>query len=133
MCRRGIHCARSARWPTRRCRGSGWPWAGHKSFVPKDEDQGGDGGSPSGDFKGQRRSNDTHESKTDGDARLYRKGNAASKLRYMGHTLSDNRHGLIASAMVTQADGYAEREAGTVKVPEVTTKPPAAPRAAMTP
>jgi transposase len=91
-------------------------WAGHKSFVAKDEDQGGDSGSPSGDFKGQQRSNDTHESKTDGDARLYRKGNTASELRYMGHTLSDNRHGLIASAMVTQADGYAEREAAKAMI-----------------
>ena len=52
-----------------------------------------------------------HESKTDADARLYRKGNTASELRFMGHTLSDNRHGLIASAVVTTADGYAEREA----------------------
>ena len=91
-------------------------WAGHKSFVPKDDDQGGEGGSPSGDFKGQRRSTDTHESKTDGDARLYRKGNTASELRYMGPTLSDNRHGLIASAMVTPADGHAEREAAKAMI-----------------
>ncbi len=99
-------------------------WAGHKSFVPKDGDKGGGGGdggsggntSSSGDFKGQRRSNDTHESKTDGDARLYRKGNTASELRYMGHTLSDNRHGLIASAMVTTADGFAEREAAKAMI-----------------
>lgn len=104
-------------------------WAGHKSFVPKDDDKGGgsaggpggdDGSSGNtssgGDFKGQRRSNDTHESKTDGDARLYRKGNTASELRYMGHTLSDNRHGLIASAMVTTADGFAEREAAKAMI-----------------
>ena len=89
-------------------------WAGHKSFVRKDdEDQGnGDGG----DFKGEKRSNDTHESKTDPEARLYRKGNTASELRFMGHTLSDNRHGLIASAVVTVADGYAEREAAKVMI-----------------
>jgi len=74
------------------------------------------GANTSGDFKGQRRSNDTHESKTDGDARLYRKGNTASELRYMGHTLSDNRHGLIANAMVTQADGFAEREAAKAMI-----------------
>ena len=96
-------------------------WAGHKSFVPKDDDERGDGGngdntSSSGDFKGQRRSNDTHASTTDGDARLYRKGNTASELRYMGHTLSDNRHGLIASAMVTTADGFAEREAAKAMI-----------------
>ena len=82
-------------------------WAGHKSFVRKDGGGDGDGGN----FKGETRSNDTHESTTDADARLYRKGNTASELRYMGHTLSDNRHGLIASAVVTTADGHAEREA----------------------
>ena len=89
-------------------------WAGHKSFVRKDdEDQ---GNSDGGDFKGEKRSNDTHESKTDPEARLYRKGNTASELRFMGHTLSDNRHGLIASAAVTVADGYAEREAAKVMI-----------------
>ena len=83
-------------------------WAGHKSFVRKDgSDEPGSGGS----FKGHTRGNETHESTTDGDARLYRKGKTGSELRFMGHTLSDNRHGLIASAMVTQANGYAEREA----------------------
>lgn len=91
-------------------------WAGHKSFVPKDDHQDGDGAATTGDFKGQRRSNDTHESKTDGDARLYRKGDTASELRYMGHTLSDNRHGLIANAMVTKADGHAEREAAKAMI-----------------
>ncbi|MBT2305323.1 IS5 family transposase [Variovorax paradoxus] len=104
-------------------------WASHRSFVRKDggsdDDKGGDG---SGDddagnnttgstsFKGQSRSNDTHASRTDGDARLYRKGKTASELRYMGHTLSDNRHGLIANAMVTQANGFAEREAAKVLI-----------------
>lgn len=90
-------------------------WASHKSFVPKsdDESDSADGG---GNFKGEKRSNETHESKTDADARLYRKGNTASELRFMGHTLSDNRHGLIASAVVTTADGYAEREAAKVMI-----------------
>lgn len=103
-------------------------WAGHKSFKRKDDDDGDPGTdsdgaddaatSPSAPavkdgsrFKGEKRSNDTHESSTDADARLYRKGNTASELRYMGHTLADNRHGLIASAMVTIACGHAEREA----------------------
>lgn len=83
-------------------------WAGHKSFVRKDgdSDAGGTGG-----FKGDKRSNQTHESKTDPDSRLYCKGKTASELRYMGHTLTDNRHGLVVNAMVTHADGYAEREA----------------------
>jgi len=88
-------------------------WASHKSFVRKDgSDEPGSGGS----FKGQTRSNETHESATDADARLYRKGKTASELRFMGHTLSDNRHGLIASAVVTRADGYAEREAAKVMI-----------------
>lgn len=83
-------------------------WAGHKSFRRKDgggDDEGG------GNFKGETRSNETHESRTDGDARLYRKGNTASELRYIGHALSDNRHGLIVNARVSRADGYAERDA----------------------
>ena len=100
-------------------------WAGHKSFVRKDDDDAGGGGDGDpgadangngGNFKGQRRSNDTHESTTDADARLYRKGKTASELRYMGHTLSDNRHGLVANAVVTLADGYAEREAAKAMV-----------------
>jgi transposase len=89
-------------------------WAGHKSFVRRDDDDQGNG--DGGNFKGEKRSNDTHESKTDADARLYRKGGAASELRYMGHTLSDNRHGLVANAVVTIADGYAEREAAKVMI-----------------
>jgi transposase len=86
-------------------------WAGHKSFVAKDgSDDDNAGGT--GSFKGKTRNNETHESRTDPDSRLFRKGNnTASELRYMGHTLTDNRHGLVVNAMVTQADGYAEREA----------------------
>ena len=102
-------------------------WASHKSFVRKDEsdnDIDGSGDQRAGDttnnagadFKDQTRSNATHASSTDGDARLYCKGDNASRLRFMGHTLSDNRHGLIANAMVTMADGYAEREAAKVMI-----------------
>lgn len=91
-------------------------WASHKSFVPKADDEAGGDSADGGNFKGEKRSNETHESKTDVDARLYRKGNTASELRFMGHTLSDNRHGLIASAVVTTADGYAEREAAKVMI-----------------
>jgi transposase len=89
-------------------------WASHKSFAPRDRQDGDD--SSSGNFKGQTRSNETHESRTDADARLYRKGNTASELRYMGHALTDNRHGLVASAVVTVADGYAEREAAKAMI-----------------
>ena len=83
-------------------------WAEHKRFVRKEgSDEVGSGSS----FKGQTRSNETDESTTDADARLYRKVKTGSERRFMGHTLTDNRHGLIANAMVTTADGYAEREA----------------------
>lgn len=91
-------------------------WASHRSFVRKDKDDDDTPPHQPGNFKGESRSNDTHESKTDPDARLYRKGKTASELRYMGHTLSDNRHGLIANAVVTVADGFAEREAAKAMI-----------------
>jgi hypothetical protein len=62
-------------------------------------------------FHGQKRTNETHESTTDPDARLYKKSyGKQSHLAYLGHALVENRNGLIAAAMATQADGYAERE-----------------------
>lgn len=83
-------------------------WASQKSFQPKD---GGD--NAGGQFRGERRSNETHESKTDADAKLYRKGNGQeAKLSYLGHVLMENRNGLIVDAMLTKADGRAERDAG---------------------
>lgn len=83
-------------------------WASQKSFRPKDGSGKGDGGS----FHGQKRKNETHASTTDPDARLYRKSyGKESKLSYLGHALVENRNGLIAAAMVTRADGYAERDA----------------------
>ena len=86
-------------------------WASQKSFQRKDGGTDGDGRN----FRGQERKNDTHASKTDPDARLYRKSNGAeSRLAYLGHLLIENRHGLIADAMATVADGYAEREAATL-------------------
>jgi hypothetical protein len=84
-------------------------WASQKSFQKKDP---GDD-DPPGEFRGDKRTNETHESKTDPDARLYRKGlGQEARLAYLGHVLMENRHGLIAEAMVTQADGTAERDAG---------------------
>ncbi|KAG0163343.1 hypothetical protein DFQ30_000317 [Apophysomyces sp. BC1015] len=68
------------------------------------------------DVKGSKRGNETHQSKIDPDARLYRKGKTGSELRYMGHTLSDNRHGLVVNARLTCADGHAEREAAKVMI-----------------
>ena len=85
-------------------------WGSAKSFRPKSDMNGDNNGF--GDFKGTKRSNDTHESKTDPDAKLWRKGRGReSKLAYMGHALMENRNGLIADFEVTEASGYAERDA----------------------
>ena len=82
-------------------------WASQKSFQKKD----GGNGDP-GQFRGEKRSNETHESKTDPEAKLYRKGHGQeAKLGYLGHVLMENRNGLIVDAMLTQADGTAERDA----------------------
>ena len=87
-------------------------WASHKSFKPKD-------GPPSEppvgrnaevQFHGEKRSNDTHASTTDPEARLYRKSNnTAATLCFAGHLLMENRNALIVDAELTIADGYAER------------------------
>jgi transposase len=67
---------------------------------------------PDVDFRGQKRTNATHRSRTDPEARLYRKGaGQETKLRHMGHALGENRHGLIVGVLVTEASGTAEREA----------------------
>jgi len=91
-------------------------WASQKSFRPRDgsDDQrpGGGGRNAQADWKGQPRSNDSHASTTDPDARLYRKShNTASILCYQGHALMENRSGLVISAVVTHADGTGERRA----------------------
>lgn len=89
-------------------------WASHKSFRPK---RGGEGppddpSNPTVNFRGERRRNDTHASKTDPDARLYRKGvGRAATLGYLGNLLMDNRHGLLVDTCVMPADGHAERDA----------------------
>ncbi|WP_428420589.1 IS5 family transposase [Methylibium sp.] len=83
-------------------------WAGHKSLRRKD---GSDDGRPPEDWRGEPRSNDTHESKTDPEARLYRKSNAApALLSYLGHALTDNRHGLVVNAHASPANSMAERD-----------------------
>ena len=91
-------------------------WASHKSFRPKDgsNDQtpSGPGRNAQADWKGKPRTNDTHESTTDPDARLFRKSNnTASILCYQGHVLMENRTGLVVGAVVTHADGTGERAA----------------------
>jgi transposase len=91
-------------------------WASLKSFKPRDgsdaEPPAGGGRNAEADFHGRKRSNDTHASTTDPDARLYRKGpGKEAKLSFMGHGLMENRHGLLVDACLTRADGHAERVA----------------------
>jgi transposase len=89
-------------------------WASMKSFRPKDGSGSPPGGGRNGerDFRAETRSNETHESTTDPDARLYRKGKGQeSKLCYMGHALMENRNGLAVLGEVTRAVGTAERDA----------------------
>ena len=87
-----------------------------KSVKPKDGSgeppaQGG-GRNAEADFHGKKRSNDSHASTTDPEARLYRKGKGKeTKLCFIGHGLMENRHGLLVDACLTQADGHAERVA----------------------
>jgi transposase len=96
-------------------------WAGQKSFRRKDEDDAGPGGG--GYFHGEPRSNQTQASSTDPEARLYKKSaGQEAKLSYMGHTLVENRNGLIAAAMTTQADGRAERDAALLMLHGLTRK-----------
>jgi transposase len=94
-------------------------WASMKSFRPKEPPD--VGGTPNGektgggrnapaDFKGEKRSNETHQSTTDPDARLYRKGSGMeAKLCFIGHGLMENRSGLIVDARLTRVSGHAER------------------------
>jgi transposase len=89
-------------------------WASLKSFHPKDGGKPPSNGekNPSVDFHGQQRSNDTHESTTDAEAMLARKGDGKeAKLCFTGHVLMENRNGLVVDVMLTRATGTAEREA----------------------
>ena len=98
-------------------------WAGAKSFQAKDKKPGSppdDPGNPTVDFHGERRSNETHESKTDPDARLARKGaGKESKLSYCGNLLVENRNGLIVDAELFQANGTAERDAALIMLEKI--------------
>src|SRR5271163_1248601 len=94
-------------------------WASQKSFRLKDKSGDGSDDDDGGNFHGQKRSNQTHASTTDRDARLYKKSyGKESKMSYLGHALVENRNGLIAAAMVTHADGYAERDAALLMLAE---------------
>ncbi|MCA8023597.1 IS5 family transposase [Burkholderia metallica] len=83
-------------------------WASHKSIRRND---GSDDDRPPGNWHGQPRSNETHESKSDGDSRPYRKSNVAPALpSYLGHVPTDNRHGLVVNVQASRAHGRAERD-----------------------
>jgi transposase len=85
-------------------------WASQRSFRPKDGSDG-DGS----DFHGQTRENDTHQSTTDPDSRLYRKAaGREARLSYMGHVTMENRHGLAVAGLLSKATGTAERRASEV-------------------
>lgn len=113
-------------------------YASAKSFQPKnsDNDDSNDGSQeakkndansfkPSNvdvDFHGQKRTNETHASPTDPEAKLYRKGQGKeAKLAHMGHTMTENRHGLIVTIAVTEANGTAERRAALEMLDELQT------------
>jgi len=95
-------------------------WASQKSFRRKD---GGEPPSANGqevDFHGKKRSNETHQSTTDPDARLYKKSKGSeAKMSYLGHALMENRHGLLVDTMVTLADGTAERDAALLLASQI--------------
>ena len=98
-------------------------WASGKSFQPKDKKSSpppDDPGNPTVNFRGEKRSNQTHESKTDPDALLARKGaGKEAKLSYSGNLLVENRNGLIVSSLVWEATGTAERDAAMVMLQDV--------------
>jgi len=105
-------------------------YAAAKSFQPKDADQGETPKNNGGfqprnvevDFHGQKRSNDTHASRTDPEAKLHRKGpGKEAKLSHMGHVLSENRHGLILEIRATEANGTAERSAALEMIDQLKT------------
>jgi transposase len=95
-------------------------WASHKSFRRK---EGGEPPSANGqkvNFHGEKRGNETHQSTTDPDARLYRKSKGSeAKMSYLGHALMENRHGLLVDTMVTLADGTAERDAAVLMASQI--------------
>lgn len=97
-------------------------WASHKSFRPKDDDRTppDDPKNPTVNFHGQQRRNDTHQSTTDPEARLYKKAvGREAKLGYLAHLLTENRHGFIIDTAVTSATGTAERDAAIAMLGEL--------------
>ena len=98
-------------------------WAGHKSFKRKDgsdQQPPDDPGNPTVDFHGERRSNATHQSTTDPEARLAKKGaGKEAKLSFAGHVLMENHNGIAVNGCVTLAEGRAEVEAAVAMVEEI--------------
>jgi transposase len=97
-------------------------WASMKSFRPKDGsgEPPGPGRNGERDFHGEKRSNETHASASDPEARLYRKGRGKeAKLCFMGHALMENRHGLLVDGRVSEASGTAERDIAAAMAAEV--------------
>ncbi len=98
-------------------------WASQKSFQRKDGERGTPSGDREVDFHGEQRRNDTHQSTTDAQARLYKKAKGSeAKLSYLGHALMENRNGLLVKTLVTEANGTAERDAALLlaeKIPGV--------------
>jgi len=98
-------------------------WAGQKSFKRRDSGESSppdDPANPTVSFHGEKRSNQTHQSSTDPEARLYRKSKGSeAKLAYLGHVLMENRNGLLVNTMVTQADGTAERDAALLMASQI--------------
>jgi transposase len=103
-------------------------WASMKSFKPKgrkgDDGDSGGGRNALADFQGEKRSNDTHESTTDPDAMLYRKGaDMEAKLCFIGHGLMENRSGLIIDTRLTRVSGHAERLAALDMIEPLADRP----------
>ena len=97
-------------------------WASHKSFQRKDRSAPppDDPGNPTVDFHGEKRSNDTHQSTTDPDARLARKsGGHEAKLAYCGNVMIENRNGLVVDTELLQCNGTAERDAAMMMAERV--------------
>jgi len=98
-------------------------WASQKSFRRKDEsddEDAGGGRNAECDFHGEKRLNSTHESRTDPEARNYKKSkSSAAKMAYLGHTVIENRNGLIVKTRASLADGFGERETAIALLAEL--------------
>lgn len=103
-------------------------WASNRSYQPKDgsdDAPGGGGRNQARDFHGETRSNQTHTSTTDPEAKLYKKSvGAPAKLCYMGHAVSENRHGLVVEVQVSEANGTAERSSGIEMIETIADRTP---------